>query len=49
MGAVSETERIVLGICVITEGVATLVRLFFYYRADMAELADLKRRLNLPD
>lgn len=45
----SDTVRNSLGICVITAGVATLVRLFFYYRAGMAELADLKRRLNLPD
>lgn len=45
----SETVRIFLGICVIAEGVATLVRLFFYCRAGMAEFADLKRRLNLPD
>ncbi|MCX4816739.1 hypothetical protein OG601_47325 [Streptomyces sp. NBC_01239] len=44
-----EVVRIFLGVCVIAEGLATLVKLFFLYRAGVAELADLKRRLGPAD
>lgn len=47
MGAVSETARIIFGVCGILGGLSGLAAAFVVWRTGRAELAKLRRRLDL--
>ncbi|WP_282084006.1 hypothetical protein [Streptomyces tendae] len=44
----SETARIIFGVCGIAGGLSGLAAAFIVWRAGRVELADLRKRLDLP-